>query len=282
MSVWPEGARAAVSVTVDNLGEAAEIDLGLRDAGAPLGGHYSVTTALPIMLDALAAARLHATFFVEGINAEAYPEALHAIASGGHELAYHAWCHEDWSALDPGEEANLDRGLAALRAIGLDIAGFRPPGGRLTPRTLELLAARDLRYCSPAGSTPGIDDEVVVLPFAWPAVDAFHLLPPFAALREHFGGDAEPGGADAVRAALLRAVEDALAGGLHATLVLHTWLVELEHDAVRDVLARVSRLVEAGELWVAPCRDVAAWMGEHPGDFGDRPRLDDTSWTAPA
>src|SRR5690349_10948690 len=116
--VWPEGACAAVSITVDNLGEAAEIELGLRPPDAPPGDHYSVTTALPIMLDALAAVRLSATFFVEGINAEIYPDALTAIAEAGHELAYHAWCHEDWSTLDADTEAaNLDRGLAALRAI---------------------------------------------------------------------------------------------------------------------------------------------------------------------
>src|ERR1700681_1510003 len=129
--VWPGGARAAVSLTVDNLGEAAEIELGLRAADAQRGGHYSVTTALPIMLDALATAELSATFFVEGINAEIYPDALAAICEAGHELAYHAWCHEDWSALDAeAEAANLDRGLTALRATGVQVVGFRPPGGR--------------------------------------------------------------------------------------------------------------------------------------------------------
>ncbi|HYV16119.1 MAG TPA: polysaccharide deacetylase family protein [Conexibacter sp.] len=280
---WPGGARAAVSVTVDNLGEAAELQLGLREADAPLGGHYSVTTALPIMLGALAAARQPATFFVEGINAEIYPDALRAIRDAGHELAYHAWCHEEWAALDPAAEAaNLDRGLAALRAIGLEPAGFRPPGGRLTPRTLELLAARGLRHCSPAGSAPGVERGVVLLPFAWPAVDAFHVLPAFAALRARLTGDAEPGGPEAVRAALLQRVEDALAQGGHAVLVLHTWLIEAELDVVRDVLARVRAGAERGELWAAPCSEVAAWIAEHAGGFGAAPRLDDTSWAAPA
>ncbi len=209
--VWPGGARAAVSITVDNLGEAAEIELGLRAADALSGGHYSVTTALPIMLDALSSARLRATFFVEGINAEIYPDALVAIGQAGHELAYHAWCHEDWSTLDADAEvANLDLGLAALRAIAVEPVGFRPPGGRLTPRTLELLASRGMRYCSPAGGSPGID-RVAVLPFSWSAVDVFHVLPAFAALREHLSGSIEPGGAEAIRVALLQSVEDALA-----------------------------------------------------------------------
>lgn len=280
--VWPGGARAAVSVTVDNLGEAAEIELGLRAADAPRGGHYSVTTALPVMLDALAQAGLSATFFVEGVNAETYPDALGAIAAAGHELAYHAWCHEDWFALSVDQEAaNLDRGLAALHAVGVHAVGFRPPGGRLTPRTLDLLASRGLSYCSPAGSAPGTD-RVVVLPFAWPAVDAFHVLPPFAALREHVTHDSAPGGADAVRAALLARVEHALACGSHATLVLHTWMIELELDAVGEILARVRQGVDAGELWARPCREVAAWIAANPASFGDPPLLDDTSWTAPS
>ncbi len=282
---WPGAARAAVSITVDNLGEAAEIELGLRDAAAPLGGHYSVTTALPIVLGELADAQLSATFFVEGINAEGYPEALHAIVEAGHEVAFHAWCHEDWSALDAdAEAANLDRGLAAFQAVGIEIAGMRPPGGRLTPRSPKLFASRGLRYCSPAGSTAGLVDDdggVAVIPFAWPAVDAFHVLPGFGALRKHVFGREEPGGPDAVRASLLQAVEDALAGGGHTTLVLHNWAIELERDAVRDVLARIRRAVDDGTLWAAPCRDVAAWIADNVASFGDSPILDDVSWTAP-
>lgn len=280
LSAWPGGARAAVSVTVDNLGEAAEIELGLRASDAPHGGHYSVVTALPIMLGALAETRLSATFFVEGINAEIYPKALATIVDAGHEIAYHAWCHEDWSALDANAEtANLDRGLAALEEIGIEVAGFRPPGGRITPRTIDLLAARGLRHCSPAGSEPGTLDGVAVLPFAWQAVDAFHVLPTFAALRERLAQDSEAGGAEAVRAALLTAVEDAIAAGGYATLVLHTWMIELELDAVRDVLTRVRAAVDAGELWSAPCRDVAAWMAENSTSFDNPPQLDHTSWT---
>ncbi|MHB8241545.1 MAG: polysaccharide deacetylase family protein [Solirubrobacteraceae bacterium] len=282
LPLWPEGARAAVSITVDNLGEAAEIELGLRAADGPLGDHYSVTTALPIMLGELATAGLKATFFVEGINAEIYPQALAAIADAGHEVAYHSWCHENWAALDADAESdNLDRGFAALRAIGVEVVGFRPPGGRITPRTLDLLTGRGLLHCSPAGSRLGVEG-LIVLPFSWPAVDAFHVLPAFAALRAHLIHGSEPGGPDAIREALLDSVDGALASGGHATLVLHTWMIELELDAVRDVFARIRWAVDAGELWAVPCRDVAAWMTENHLSFGGAPRLDQTSWMTPS
>jgi peptidoglycan/xylan/chitin deacetylase (PgdA/CDA1 family) len=281
-AVWPGGARAAVSITVDNLGEAAEIELGISDGESPPGGHYSVSTALPIVLGALAGVGLSATFFLEGVNAESYPDALRTIRDAGHELAYHAWCHEDWSALQPeAEVANLDRGLAALRALDIDVVGLRPPGGRLTPRTLDLLASRGLRYCSPAGSAPGLD-RVMVLPFAWPDVDAFHVLPAFSALRERITNTAEPAGPDGVRAALLGSIEGALLRGGHVVAVLHTWMIELERDSVGDVLARVRRGVELGDLWAAPCRDVASWMADHPDSFSAPPILDRTSWRTPS
>jgi peptidoglycan/xylan/chitin deacetylase (PgdA/CDA1 family) len=284
---WPEGRAAAVSLTFDNLGEAAEIELGLRGADEPRGGHWSVVSALPVVLEELADAGLPATFFVEGVNAEIYPDALTRIAGAGQEVAFHAFCHEEWGRLSAAEEAaNLDRGLGALRGLGLEVQGFRPPGGLLGSETVALLRERGVRYCSPAGSGPGLVDGVALLPFAWPAVDVFHVLPQFAALRAHVGGGgagaAEPGGPEAVRAALLAAVDRALADGGPAVLVLHTWMAEGERDALRDVLARCAAGAADGELWVARCDAVAAWIAEHPDDFGAPPVLDRTSWTDPS
>ena len=282
MSRWPENRRAAVSVTFDNLGEAAEIELGLRGADEPRGGHWSVTNALPIVLEELHEAGLPATFFVEGVNAEIYPDALAGIAAAGHEVGFHAWCHEDWSRLTAADEAdNLDRGLVALRGLGLDVCGFRPPGGLIGSETPALLATRGVRYCSPAGRAPGLDGGVAVLPFAWPAVDVFHVLPQFAALRAHVGGSDEPGDADAVRAALLDAIEQAVDGGGHAVLVLHTWMVEGVRDALRDVLARCAAGAASGELWVSRCDAVGEWVADRQGDFAAPVVLDRTSWVDP-
>jgi peptidoglycan/xylan/chitin deacetylase (PgdA/CDA1 family) len=275
---WPDDARAAISVTFDNLGEAAEQELG---APTPAGGHYSVTTALPIVLAELARSGTRATFFIEGVNAETYPEALRSIVAAGHECGYHAWGHEDWNRLTEAEEReNLVRGLGAMRVCGLDPTGFRPPGGLLGERTLELLSELGLSYCSPAGAGVGIS-RTVLLPFAWRNVDAYHLLPQFAALRRHVDGSSEPGGPERVAETLIGAIDDAIAGGAQANLVLHTWLIEAERDAVRAVLGHLQVSTRRGDVWTAGCDEVAKWVQQHSDSFNETATLDTTSWIDP-
>jgi hypothetical protein len=92
----------------------------------------------------------------------------------------------------------------------------------------------------------------------------------------------EPGGPDAVRSALLAAVEEAVADGSHAMLVLHTWMAEGVRDALHDVLARCAAGAASGELWVARCEAVADWIAGHPAGFATGPVLDRTSWTDPS
>lgn len=244
----------ALSVTFDNLGEAAELQLG---ADPPEGEHESVTRSLPLVLDALERHGVHATFFCEGLNAERYPEALREIADRGHEVAYHAWCHEQWGELDPEqEEENLRRGAEAFRNLGLDLRGFRPPGGEVSERTTELLRDAGFSYVSPAGShaEPG------VLPFRWEEVDAFHVLPVFEEQRRELLGSAEAGGLDAIREHMAGAVRRVARDGGYAAIVLHNGMFEMEDELVDELLAEASRRAGEGDLWLARCDEVAASM----------------------
>src|ERR1044072_7159738 len=110
--------RATLSLTFDNLGEAAEIEMGAVSP-ADAGNHVTVTRAVPAILAALAGRELRATFFAEGLNAELYPDLLRRIDAEGHEVAYHAWRHEEWGGLSASAQAdNLARGGEASGALG--------------------------------------------------------------------------------------------------------------------------------------------------------------------
>ncbi len=120
-------------LTFDNLGEASEMERGTWDG--PIGQHESVKVALPRLLDELDALGLEATFFVEGLNCELYPDALAGIVARGHELGVHGWRHETWAKLDAEHERELlTRAAGAFASRGLEARAFRPPGGEPTRR----------------------------------------------------------------------------------------------------------------------------------------------------
>ncbi len=223
-------------LTFDNLGEAAELERGTWPDAEPLGRHPSVTVALPRLLAELDRHRLTATFFVEGLNCELYPDALREIVARGHELGVHGWRHEPWAQLPAERERELliaaDRGF---RDLGLAPSGFRPPGGAVTGHTAALL--RELGYtwwsrAAPAVPAPGLED----LTFAWELVDAYWLMERFADQRRGRGDPGEPLAPAAAGGRLARA-------GSADVLVLHPFLMldDAWWEQVRGLLARAAR-----------------------------------------
>jgi peptidoglycan/xylan/chitin deacetylase (PgdA/CDA1 family) len=274
---WPGGARGALSLSFDNLGEAAEIELGALGADAPLGEHFTATRVLPSLLEALGEHGIAATFFVEGLNAEAYPDALTAIAAGGHEVAYHAWRHEQWGEL-AGEQqaANLARGIEAFRALDLEIVGMRPPGGQLGAGGVEVLREAGLSYCSPAGAGAGVENEVALLPFHWRHVDASCVLPPLAPAREQMTGSPDPVDPDAFLFYLETEIGRLAGEGGFATFVLHLSMLDWLGE---ENLAALLNKIASADLWTAPCDEGACHVLAHREAFVDGATLDSTSWT---
>jgi peptidoglycan/xylan/chitin deacetylase (PgdA/CDA1 family) len=279
-AVWgPDGRRAAVSVTFDNLGEAADLERGLWPEDEPLGHHFSVKRTLPRVLDMLDELGLQATFFVEGLNAELYPEALLEIANSGHELGYHGWSHEYWPNLSPSNEARaLERGVHKMHELGVRPRGFRPPGGRLTLSSPELLENLGFTHCSPAGHGIGFLGNLVVLPFEWQLIDAYYYLSRFGTLREAFTGSNEPLSPFRFRETLSSALQGVVRDGRHLTLLFHPFLEEQEDrfEIMRATLEDLRDLAEDGLVWCAPYRDIASWVRERCEAFGNGFQLDPT------
>lgn len=108
-------------------------------------------TAVPRILDFLAARRLAITFFIVGQDAalDKNRAALRALADAGHEIGSHSFNHEPWLHLY--SEQDLDRELALAEehielATGERPVGFRGPGFSLSGLTLRVLAQRGYEY----------------------------------------------------------------------------------------------------------------------------------------
>jgi peptidoglycan/xylan/chitin deacetylase (PgdA/CDA1 family) len=260
VAAWPGGARGALCLSFDNLGEAAELELG----GQPEtpGEHPTVTHVLPALLDALAEHELAATFFVEGLNAALYPDALRAIADGGHEVAYHAWRHEQWADLSAEEQAeNLARGIAAFEALGLRVAGMRPPGGELGADGLEVVGDAGLSYCSPEGEGVRVERDVALLPFHWRHVDASCVLPPMAGAREEITGSPDPVQPAAFLAYLDAEIDRLETEGGFATFILHPFMLDwFGEERLGRLLGRLGQARASGDLRLATCAEAAATL----------------------
>jgi peptidoglycan/xylan/chitin deacetylase (PgdA/CDA1 family) len=279
MALSPVG--GVLSLTFDNLGEAAELEMGALPAGAPLGRHETALEVVPSLLERLEDRGIAATFFVEGLNAEIYPELLREIDARGHEVAYHAWRHEQWAELTAAEQAaNMAQGIAAFEPLGLEIAGLRPPGGQLGEGGTNVLREAGLRYCSPAGAGAGGDGGVALLPFQWRHVDASCVLPPLAAAREEMTGSPDPVEPGAFLAALEREIDRLEREGGYLAIVLHPFMLGwLGEEPLAALLDRVAAAATGDEIWVAPGAEVAEHVLAHPDSFGNGTVLDTTGWT---
>jgi peptidoglycan/xylan/chitin deacetylase (PgdA/CDA1 family) len=262
VGAWPGDARGALCLSFDNL--------GVDEASSAAQG-------LPGLLKRLGERNLTATFFVEGVNAELDPGALREIGAAGHEVAYHAWRHETWDELTTAEQTeNLARGVEAFAALGLEVAGLRPPGGQLGPGGVEVLREAGLSYASPAGSGAGVDDGVAVLPFQWRHVDASCMLPPLGAVRRQMTSSPGPIEPDAFLSYLETEIERLSHKGGFATIVLHLPLLDWLGDSN---LASLLNKLSSSDAWLARCDQAAEHVLSSPESFKGGATLDSTSWT---
>ncbi len=118
----------------------------------------------PLLLDLLRRNGVHATFFVIGRNARAYPYFVRDMTAQGHEVGNHTYHHVRLPPL-PVAEATQEMVLASqvIQGItGKPVRYFRPPGGDYTPATLraaENLGLTTVFWTDDPGDfqNPGVD-----------------------------------------------------------------------------------------------------------------------------
>lgn len=126
------------------------LDLGPRELVLTFDdGPVAGSTAL--VLDALAAECVQATFFLVGRNAEANPGLARRIAAEGHTVAHHSMTHPLSLAHLPHARAvaDIERGIAAVERAAYGRSGgaprvpfFRFPGFGQSPALLGYLEAK--------------------------------------------------------------------------------------------------------------------------------------------
>ncbi|MFB3105213.1 MAG: polysaccharide deacetylase [Pseudomonadales bacterium] len=102
------------------------------------------------LIDLLKERDIRSTWFVPGHSAEAFPDVMAALVSGGHEIGHHGYCHEDPSHMERSEEiAVLERGIDVLRSMtGVAPVGYRTPSGSFSENSLTLLQEHGFVYDS--------------------------------------------------------------------------------------------------------------------------------------
>jgi peptidoglycan/xylan/chitin deacetylase (PgdA/CDA1 family) len=92
-------------------------------------------TATPLILDALEARGVHATFFILGRHAERWPDLVRRVAEEGHAIGNHGYYHRKLHFKSPAYvRDDLTRGTTIIeRASGVHPALFRAPHGFRSP-----------------------------------------------------------------------------------------------------------------------------------------------------
>jgi peptidoglycan/xylan/chitin deacetylase (PgdA/CDA1 family) len=162
---WPNGARLALVPGVafetwpDDLGRAGSlqnqnrrpppIDAPFnRDLAIVTDREYGERVGVYRMLDIFDRVGVRATFFINGVNAERFPDLMRQIDAAGHEVSSENWIH-DYSYMKTREQEDADqkRTIEAIKGlIGKPPFGYLSTGVRPSPNTPELAANNGYLY----------------------------------------------------------------------------------------------------------------------------------------
>src|SRR3989440_7824991 len=143
LEAWSDGKAPGISPMGNPL------PAGVLDTMAISWAAYGVKTGIYRLLDAFERHGAKASVMVNAVIAERAPEAVKAVAEGGHEVLSHSYAMDVIPALlsDEEERKNIARCTELLqRAAGQDIRGWLSPRGTSKTTTPKLLAQAGYRW----------------------------------------------------------------------------------------------------------------------------------------
>ncbi len=143
LEAWSDGKAPGISPMGNPLPH------GVLDTMAISWAAYGVKTGIYRLLDAFNRHGAKTSVMVNAVICERAPEAVKAIADGGHEVLSHSYAMDVIPALlsDEDEKKNIERCTALLeKASGQKIKGWLSPRGTSKPTTAKLLADYGYRW----------------------------------------------------------------------------------------------------------------------------------------
>ena len=143
---WPDGHRAALSLTFDVDAESAILAVDpayARKLSTMSHQRYGPRVGVPRILRMLERTGVRATFFVPGLTADLHPAMVEAVLAAGHELGHHGYSHVPYHRMtDDEQRRDIDRAFASLARAGGGARpdGFRAPWWELTNSTPGILS----------------------------------------------------------------------------------------------------------------------------------------------
>lgn len=149
-------------------------------------GTFEIHEGLAPLLDLLDVHGIRSTFFVPGLTAERYPDAVREIHRRGHELGSHGYSHRSPVGMALAEERDeLVRGIDIIHGLtGERPVTWRSPSWDWSEGTLDLLLAEGVavstnfhdRLGPYRHSRDGIALPLVELPVQWHLGDAPYFI----------------------------------------------------------------------------------------------------------
>jgi peptidoglycan/xylan/chitin deacetylase (PgdA/CDA1 family) len=288
-TVWPQGKRCAVVLTVDYndihgiLTQAPEV--AGRDKTLSVW-RYGTQRGVDRLLGLFKELGVPSSWCIPGIVAEENPEHIRAIQAGGHEIACSGYRHQNYDTLDLAQQsAEIAKGCAALTALtGQRPTGFRIPAGNGAPGFIEALRDHGIRWSS---SLRGDDlpfkhptaPEVIELPLHYELEDepyfAFNLSPAVPPAQSRIASYSHT----------LGNLQMDFAGfhrfGLCYVLRLHPEIIATPGriGVLRGLLEGIQ---QHKDVWIATAAEVSKWWADkaqpvtedHPASVYERPYRD--------